>query len=123
MTAEKPFGLVVEDDPDLSNIFSEAVNAAGFETEFVLNGRVALERLHTLTPNLVILDLHLPEVSGKDILEYIRAEPRLKKTVVVIATADAIMGESLREQADFVLIKPITFAQLRDMSARLKPAA
>lgn len=88
----------------------------------MLNGRVALERLHTVTPNLVILDLHLPEVSGKDILEYIRSEPRLGKTMVVIATADAIMGESLRDDADFVLIKPITFAQLRDMSARLKPA-
>lgn len=122
MTPEKPFGLIVEDDPDLSNIFSEAVHAAGFETEFVLNGRVALERLHTVTPHLVILDLHLPEVSGKDILAYIRSEPRLKKTMVVIATADAIMGESLRDEADFVLIKPITFAQLRDMSARLKPA-
>ncbi len=122
MTPNKPFGLIVEDDPDLSNIFSEAVRAAGFETEFALNGRAALERLHTLTPNIVILDLHLPEVSGKDILEYIRSEPRLEKTIVVIATADAIMGETMRDQADFVLIKPITFAQLRDMSARLKPA-
>lgn len=121
MTPEKPFGLIIEDDPDLSNIFSEAVHAAGFETEFVLNGRAALERLHGVAPNLVILDLHLPEVSGKDILEYIRSEPRFEKTIVVIATADAMMGESLRDDAHFVLIKPITFAQLRDMSARLKP--
>lgn len=120
MSPELPFGLVVEDDPDLSNIFSEAVHAAGFETEFVLNGRVAMERLHVVTPSLVILDLHLPEVSGKEILEYIRSEPRLEKTIVVVATADAIMGEQLREQADFVLIKPISFAQLRDITARFK---
>ncbi len=123
MSTQKPFGLIVEDDPDLSNIFSEAVNAAGFETEIVLNGRQALERLKIVVPQLVILDMHLPEVSGRDILAYIRAEARFEKTIVVVATADALMGEEIREMADFVLIKPIAFAQLRDMSARLKPAA
>jgi CheY-like chemotaxis protein len=122
MSAEKPFGLIVEDDPDLSNIFSEAVNAAGFETEIAMNGRLALERLKNIIPQLVILDMHLPEVSGRDILAYIRAEPRFEKTIVVVSTADALMGEEMRDQADFVLIKPITFGQLRDMSARLKPA-
>ncbi len=120
--SERPFSLVVEDDPDLANIFSEAVNAAGFKTEIVVNGRLALERLKEIAPHLVILDMHLPEVSGRDILAYIRNEPRLAKTIVVIATADALMGEEMRDQADFVLIKPITFGQLRDMSARLKPA-
>jgi CheY-like chemotaxis protein len=121
MSENKPIGLVIEDDPDLSTIFSEAVHAAGFETETVLNGRVALERLHEVTPDLVLLDMHLPEVSGKVLLEYIRSETRLKKTLVVVATADALMGEQMREHADFVLIKPITFSQLRDMTARLKP--
>ena len=122
MDAKKPFGLIVEDDPDLSNIFSEAINAAGFETEIVLNGRQALERLKDVIPQLVILDMHLPEVSGRDILAYIRSEDRFGKTIVVVSTADALMGEEMRDMADFVLIKPITFAQLRDMSARLKPA-
>jgi two-component system cell cycle response regulator DivK len=122
MNPQKPFGLIVEDDPDLSDIFSEAVKAAGFETEIILNGRLAMERLRLVVPQLVILDMHLPEVSGKDILAYIHSDERLKKTVVVVATADALMGEQMRDQADFVLIKPITFAQLRDMSARLKPA-
>jgi hypothetical protein len=42
-------------------------------------------------------------------------------TDVVVTTADAIMGEQVRDQADFVFIKPITFGQLRDMTARLNP--
>jgi len=42
-------------------------------------------------------------------------------TNVVVTTADAIMGEQVRESADFVLIKPISFGQLRDLTARLNP--
>ncbi len=47
MTPEKPFGLIIEDDPDLSNIFSEAVHAAGFETEFVFKMGRACPRAFT----------------------------------------------------------------------------
>lgn len=65
--------------------------------------------------------MHLPNVSGNILLKQIRADERLKKTRVVVATADAQMGESLRGEADLVLIKPITFTQLRDLSFRLHP--
>jgi CheY-like chemotaxis protein len=63
--------------------------------------------------------MHLPIVSGGDLLKQIRSDDRLKKTVVVIATADARMGDAFNDIADFVLIKPITFSQLRDLTARL----
>jgi CheY-like chemotaxis protein len=121
MSPEKPLGLVIEDDSDLSTIFSEALHAAGFETEIIRNGREAMERLAVIVPKLVVLDMHLPEVAGTQILDYIRSEERLAMTDVVVTTADAIMGEQVRDQADFVFIKPITFGQLRDMTARLNP--
>jgi DNA-binding response OmpR family regulator len=117
----KPFSLIVEDDADLSDIFAEALMAAGFDTEIVRNGRLAMERLGEIIPNVVILDLHLPEVAGSTILSYIRAEERLAATSVVVATADAVMGDQLRDIADFVLIKPISFSQLRDLTNRLNP--
>lgn len=115
----KPIGLIVEDDEDLSIIFSEALNAAGFQTEIIRNGRLAMERLKTVIPEVVSLDMHLPGVSGLEILQYIRSEKRLSLTNVVVTTADAIMAEQVRDLADFVLIKPITFGQLRDLTARL----
>ncbi len=118
---EKPISLIIEDDEDLSAIFREALNAAGFETEIIRNGRSALERLQDVAPDVVILDMHLPLVAGSDILKYIRSEKRLAFTNVVVTTADAIMGEQVRETADFVLIKPISFGQLRDLTARLNP--
>jgi DNA-binding response OmpR family regulator len=121
MNPNKPFSLIVEDDEDLSVIFAEALKSAGFETEMVRNGRVAMGRLAEISPDVVILDLHLPEVAGTTILAYIRAETRLASTLVVVATADAVMGEQLRDTADFVLIKPISFGQLRDLTTRLNP--
>ena len=119
MNTQKPIALIIEDDEDLSIIFSEALNAAGFQTETIRNGQLALERLREVTPEVVSLDMHLPGVSGLDILKFIRAEKRLALTNVVVTTADAVMAEQVRETADFVLIKPITFGQLRDLTARL----
>jgi len=117
-----PSGLIIEDDEDLSAIFDEALSAAGYRTEIIRNGRTALERLQIITPDVVILDMHLPQVTGAEILQYIRSEKRMAFTNVVVTTADAIMGEQVRDTADFVLIKPISFGQLRDLTARLNPA-
>lgn len=62
------------------------------------------------------MDLHLPQVSGKDILTDIRANEHLTQTKVILATADPILAETLRPNADLVLIKPISFSQLRDLA-------
>jgi DNA-binding response OmpR family regulator len=123
MNTEKPIALIIEDDEDLSIIFSEALNAAGYQTETIRNGQLAIERLQVVTPEVVSLDMHLPGVSGFDILKFIRAQKRLALTNVVVTTADAVMAEQVRETADFVLIKPITFGQLRDLTARLSSAS
>ena len=119
MTPEKPLAFIIEDDEDLSIIFSEALNAAGFQTQMIRNGRLALEQLMENTPKVVILDMHLPGLSGLEILKYIRTEERLAPTNVIVTTADAVMAEQVRDSADLALIKPITFGQLRDLSARL----
>jgi DNA-binding response OmpR family regulator len=113
------FALIVEDDADLSIIFAEALEAAGFATEIVKDGQVALERLDAEVPDVVVLDLHLPHVSGADILEQIRGDERLADTRVIIATADPREADALEGQADLTLIKPISFSQLRDLAKRL----
>ncbi len=123
MNKEKPLALIVEDDEDLSVIFTEALNAAGFQTETIRNGQLALERLRAITPDVVSLDMHLPGISGIDILKYIRSDKRLATTNVVVTTADAVMAEQVRDISDFVLVKPITFGQLRDLTARLKSSS
>ncbi len=112
--------LIIEDDADLASIFSEALKAAGFEAQVIRDGALAQQRIKETAPHIVILDLHLPHVDGSILLDDIRSDKALKNTIVVVATADALMGEIYRDSADIVLIKPISFTQLRDLSARLR---
>jgi DNA-binding response OmpR family regulator len=118
---KKPLALIVEDDLDLSDIFAQALQAAKFETEIIRDGRVALTRLADTQPAMVILDLHLPHTSGETILHHIRTDTRLAKTRVILTTADPALAEICRADADLVLIKPISFSQLRDLAIRLRP--
>ena len=115
--------LIIEDDEDLANIFTEALRGVGFEVEHIADGKAAQERLkHGVPPYIILLDMHIPYISGADLLtNIIRQDERLAKSIVIITTADARMGEAYTEQADFVMIKPISFIQLRDLTSRLKP--
>ncbi len=115
-----PQALVVEDDRDLSLIFSQALRSAGFAVETVNTAIDAITWLTDFIPQVVTLDLHLQQTKGDEILRYIRAEPRLAQVNVILTTADAAMADALSDQADYVLIKPISFTQLRDLTARLK---
>lgn len=117
----KPFALIIEDDPDLSDIFSQALIVAGYETEIIQDGQIALQRLDTAQAIVIVLDLHLPNVSGETILKRIRADSNFEKTRVIVTTADTVMAEFLRDKADIVLVKPVSFGQLRDLASRLKP--
>ncbi|HSL44458.1 MAG TPA: response regulator [Anaerolineales bacterium] len=115
--------LIIEDDEDLANIFAEALRGVGFDVEHVADGQVAQQRLRNgQPPYMILLDMHIPHISGADLLtNIIRREERFADTIVIITTADARMGEAYTEQADFVMIKPISFVQLRDLTSRLKP--
>jgi DNA-binding response OmpR family regulator len=112
--------LIIEDDRDVAFIFEAALRDAGFEAEIVRTGDMALQRLAVSAPAVVVLDIHLPRVAGTDILRQIRADGRLADTRVIVTTADATLGDALREDADLVLIKPISYSQLRDLSRRLQ---
>lgn len=114
--------FIIEDDYDLSTVFAGALQAAGFETEIIRAGDKALERLAVITPDVVVLDLHLPHVEGVDILEYIRGDPRLAETRVIIITGDAVLANSpsLQEATVQILIKPVTFKRLRNLARLLK---
>ena len=111
--------LVIEDDEDLAEIFGQALRSADFMVEIIRDGLAAQERIKQVVPTVITLDMHIPHVSGNAILNQIKADDRLARTRVVVATADAQMGETMRGIADLVLIKPITFTQLRDLTFRL----
>jgi len=115
--------LIIEDDEDLSDIFAEALRGIGYQVEQITDGNAAAERLkQEAVPFIILLDMHLPHISGGDLLtEIIKQDARYNDTTVIITTADARMGDLYRDQVDFVLVKPISFVQLRDLTSRLKP--
>jgi DNA-binding response OmpR family regulator len=115
-----PLAFVIEDDEAQADLFFEALRKARFDVEIIYDGQIALSRLADATPSMVVLDINLPSVSGVDILEYIRADPRLVKTRVIVASANPQAAVYLRAQADLVLIKPVSYFQLRDLAARLR---
>lgn len=114
----KPLAIIVEDDANLSKIFSLALQA-DFEIEVYGNGTLAFMRMASADPVVVILDLNLPGLKGKDVLADIRSTPRLQKTRVILCTADGQQAELLRDQADYVMLKPISPSQLRQTALTL----
>ena len=122
MNETKPLGLVIEDSPAVAKMFATALAEAGFETEIILEGFTGQKRLAQQQPAIIILDIHLPDISGDVILQQVRSDPRLAATLVVLATADANYAQHIQDEADFVLLKPISYVQLRQLAARLQKA-
>lgn len=114
-----PFVLIVEDDTELSEIFAFILQAADLQTEVVRDGLLALNRIKETLPDLIILDMHLPNVSGATILTQLRQEPQLTGIKVVIVTADAMIARACEDQADMVLLKPVSFDQISKLPIRL----
>ena len=116
----KNFAMVIEDDVDLSEIFTKALQTAGFEVEAIRDGELAQKRLYETVPQVIVLDLHLPHVDGSTLFRQIQSTEALDNTKTIITTADNVLAEMYRDKATIVMVKPISFAQLRDISARLK---
>ena len=103
--------LIVEDNAEMNSVYVDLFEYEGFQAEAIDNGREALARLETVVPDLIILDLHIPGVSGLEILDYIECESRFAQTHVVIMTADALAARELEGRVDRVLVKPIPYEE------------
>ena len=119
VTMSLPLAYIIEDNDMLSALFEEAMIEAGYKTEIATDGQIAAQRLKEIVPNLILLDLHLPHVSGAELLKQIRADARLSETIVIVASADGTWATHLDEEADYVLNKPVSYVQLRTLGSRL----
>ena len=118
---EKPFALIIEDDRDIVALFRHVLDLGGYRTEIVMHGKVAVEYLATSKPDIVLLDLGLPGVSGSEILAMMRADERLKNVPVVVITAHPLLAETLPAAPQLVLIKPVNIEQLSKLIQRICP--
>src|SRR5687767_14133667 len=89
--------LIVDDDGDAGASIGKFLEMSGHETKYVPNGREALVEVITSTPDVVLLDLVMPEMDGPSFLEVIRSYLRIQSLPVVVFTG---LGESpLAERA------------------------
>jgi two-component system, repressor protein LuxO len=108
------FTLLVEDDEHLNQTLSEILALLDLKYVTITDGAVAYDQILQYQPELVLLDLQLPNTSGYDILQAVRHESRLDGTRVIIITANQFVNMADLQLADAVLIKPFTLHALSD---------
>lgn len=121
MSGPQPLALIVEDHGELADVFQMAFQEAGYGTQVATDGHEALARLEQVVPAVLALDLQLPLVSGGDVLRRLRGDRRLDGMRVILVTAEPHLAREVQELADLVLLKPVSFNQLRDLASRLRP--
>ncbi|HMQ54655.1 MAG TPA: response regulator [Anaerolineae bacterium] len=109
-----PSAVIIEDDPHISEIFSRTLEP-DFEVSICRDGSAALDHFEKSVPNLILLDLHLPFMSGETLLDHLCLDPRFANTKIVVISADLFWAEKLHHQVDATLYKPISLSQLREV--------
>lgn len=125
----KPLILIVEDEAALQKLLAYNLEAAGFEVAQAFDGEEALTLLAERTPDLVVIDWMIPQLSGLELLRRIRRRPEQAHLPVVMLTARAEEPDRLRgleTGADDYVTKPFSPAELvariRAVMRRVRPA-
>ena len=107
--------LVVDDEPDLLELVRVNLAQAGFEVETASKGRGALESVRRSAPDLIVLDLMLPDIQGTDVCRELRSDPEFARLPIIMLTAradevDRVVGFELG--ADDYVTKPFSPREL-----------
>ena len=118
----KPTALIIEDDEMLATFFATTFEDAGYDVLAVYNGGQALSYLSDHIPDVILFDLHLPDISGETILSYITKQAQFAATRVIATSVEGTRVTFLHNQVDIVLTKPVSYRQLLKIAERLHPA-
>jgi two-component system cell cycle response regulator DivK len=116
--------LIVEDNELNLKLFCDLLRAHGFDVEPVGDGREAIERAQAFRPDLVIMDIQMPHISGLEVIERMKDEPRLARVPVLAVTAYAAKGDEERIRgagAAGYVSKPISVMRFVDAVRALLP--
>ncbi|HUR15511.1 MAG TPA: response regulator [Mycobacteriales bacterium] len=106
--------LVVEDDPSVRGLLHTLLTAEGYDVSTASDGLAGLVKAAQTLPDLILLDLMMPDLGGVRVLEELRDDPELDQTPVVVVTGqvDAVPGMRLVLGDDNVFVKPFAVAEL-----------
>jgi len=108
--------VIIEDEPDTAEMYAEMMRISGYEVVKYYGGLSAVAHLADQDPDAVILDLMMPDLSGLEVLNYIKEKPDLSDLPVIIVSAKTMpedVEKGLRAGAVAYLTKPVSFADLR----------
>lgn len=110
--------LIVEDDDSLANVYTTRLQAEGFDTQRVPNGEDALATTIAYKPDLVLLDVMMPKVSGFDVLDILRNTPETTNVKVIMLTALSQDADKERAQSmgvdDYLVKSQVVIADVVD---------
>ena len=118
--------LIVEDNELNLRLFCDLLRAHGFEVEPVRDGREALERARAFEPELVVMDIQMPHISGLELIEQMKQEEALAPVPVLAVTAYAAKGDEERIRdagAEGYVSKPISVMKFVEAVRALLPTA
>jgi two-component system repressor protein LuxO len=108
--------LIVEDNVALCKFYSRVLDQTGVHVTQTNSCQAALEYLEQDIPNLILLDLRLPDGSGQTIIDYIKSHPTHCTTHIVVISAEThSKSETLHHTVDKVITKPVSTWGLLDM--------
>lgn len=120
--ARKPKVLVVEDEDNIALALDFLMTREGYDHDRIANGAEALARIRATHPDLVLLDVMLPEISGYEICQSMRLDPALADVKILMMTARGSAIERRKGMAlgaDGFIAKPFELKELRDELRRL----
>ena len=118
--------LVVEDNELNLKLFCDLLRAHGYETEPVRDGREAVETARGFAPDLIVMDIQMPHISGLELIEQIKADSGLRATPIMAVTAYAAKGDEERIRdagAEGYVSKPISVLRFVEAVRALLEAA
>jgi len=117
MTPPERTVLIVEDEPDAAEMFAEMMRVSGFRVVKSYSSGPAIQLISSEMPDVVILDVMMPDISGLEVLRYIRQEPKLAKIPVIVVSAKSMPSDikiGLDAGASIYLTKPVGFLELKE---------
>jgi DNA-binding response OmpR family regulator len=108
--------VIIEDEPDTAEMYAEMMRICGYQVEIFFGGRLAITEIAKHKPAAVVLDIMMPDFSGLDVLNYLKADRSLSDIPVIIVSAKTLPDEILEgldAGANVYLTKPVAFSDLR----------
>ena len=118
--------LVVEDNELNLKLFCDLLRAHGYEVEPVRDGREAVERARAFAPDIIVMDIQMPHITGLELIEQIKADDELKPIPIMAVTAYAAKGDEERIRdagAEGYVSKPISVLRFVEAVRALLNAA